>query len=308
MDRPPRLVLFVVFFGAATLLFASSLAETFFDDFNRPDGPLEDPWFVMNDYLYIESQRVVAHSDEFGNMGYLAGDIYLEASIEADINFCSDSGDGRFHLYTGGGESETDTWGYAGIVGTTFIELRQFFPEEVIATADYSFDTTAIYHATLAYRRDIGMVSLIVVADDGEYVVGVETASYAGTFRWCAIGIENLTASQKWLDNVTFTANGPVTAVPDATALYKVVCYPNPFNPQTNVTFQLARAQRVTIEVFGLTGERIARLADGMFSLGSHRIRWDGCDDAGRAAASGTYVIRCAAGNAVQDRKVQILR
>jgi len=109
----------IAVFCLVTCLLGPASAEIFFDDFNRPDGPLGEPWFLLNSYLYIETYRVVANSDEFGNMGYRAGDVYLEASIEADTNFNDDQGDGLFHLYTGGGEDEQEAWGYGGVVGAT---------------------------------------------------------------------------------------------------------------------------------------------------------------------------------------------
>ena len=56
---------------------------------------------------------------------------------------------------------------------------------------------------------------------------------------------------------------------------------PNPFNPGTHLDFQLDRRQSIVVEVFEVGGRRVRTLADGQWPAGSHRIEWDGRDDAG---------------------------
>jgi hypothetical protein len=68
--------------------------------------------------------------------------------------------------------------------------------------------------------------------------------------------------------------------------------HPNPFNPQTTVAFALERAQRGSVSIYDLAGERIAVLADGLLEAGDHALVWRGLDEAGRRVASGTYMVR----------------
>ena len=65
---------------------------------------------------------------------------------------------------------------------------------------------------------------------------------------------------------------------------------PNPFNPITEISFQLDKAQQVDLVIYGLDGHRVAPLVSDYFPEGRHQVRWDGRDDRGRAVASGTYI------------------
>jgi len=84
--------------------------------------------------------------------------------------------------------------------------------------------------------------------------------------------------------------------------------YPNPFNPQTTITFSLDRPQRAKIAVYDLTGKLLGVLADRACDAGNHSVVWHGNDAMGRAVPSGTYVIRLETDSAAQSRKVLLLR
>ena len=68
--------------------------------------------------------------------------------------------------------------------------------------------------------------------------------------------------------------------------------YPNPFNPKTTVTFDLAEEGRASLAVFDIRGSRVKVLADGEFGPGRHAVTWDGATAAGGTASSGVYVVR----------------
>ena len=77
-----------------------------------------------------------------------------------------------------------------------------------------------------------------------------------------------------------------ITAAPgDVPAVTRLVGNaPNPFNPQTTIAFDLARAQSVRLEVFDLRGRLVRRLQDGVLAAGRHEVRWDGRDDEKQSA------------------------
>jgi hypothetical protein len=73
--------------------------------------------------------------------------------------------------------------------------------------------------------------------------------------------------------------------------------YPNPFNPQTTIVFEIPTAQVVTLQVFDLSGRLIRRLVGSENRTpGRHEVVWDGRDDDGREASSGVYLYRLEAG------------
>ncbi|MFO7654616.1 MAG: FG-GAP-like repeat-containing protein [Candidatus Krumholzibacteriia bacterium] len=81
--------------------------------------------------------------------------------------------------------------------------------------------------------------------------------------------------------------------------------FPNPFNPATSIIFELPRAGRVDLAVYGLDGRRVRTLlAEAPHGAGRHEVIWDGADDAGRRVASGTYFYRLRSGDRMASRKM----
>jgi hypothetical protein len=89
---------------------------------------------------------------------------------------------------------------------------------------------------------------------------------------------------------------------------------PNPFNPATNIYFDLAEASEVELHLYDLTGRFIARLFSAEKSAGRHYARWNGRDQHGRLLESGVYVyrLRARAGGSgrefVATRKLTLLK
>ncbi|NUM74066.1 PKD domain-containing protein [candidate division KSB1 bacterium] len=69
--------------------------------------------------------------------------------------------------------------------------------------------------------------------------------------------------------------------------------YPNPFNPQTNVVFDLAKPGHVLVTIYGVDGKKVATLADREFQAGRHTMRWEA-----QGLASGTYFVELRVTNA----------
>ena len=83
---------------------------------------------------------------------------------------------------------------------------------------------------------------------------------------------------------------------------------PNPFNSETVISWFLLRPGPARVEVFSLTGQRVAVLHQGPEKAGVHRVHWDGRDDRGRPLASGVYLYRLVTDDVVQTRKLTLLR
>ncbi len=96
---------------------------------------------------------------------------------------------------------------------------------------------------------------------------------------------------------------------PDASAL--LPNYPNPFNPETWIPFDLARPSRVTVAIYGMDGRRVRLLDLGWRDAGRYRTRadaayWDGATHTGDLAASGVYICELRAGDQRDMRRMVI--
>jgi hypothetical protein len=79
--------------------------------------------------------------------------------------------------------------------------------------------------------------------------------------------------------------------------------YPNPFNPSTNINFDLPQAQDVRLEVFDLLGRRVALLVDESLAAGFHSVTFDAS-----ALTSGVYFYRIQAGSFVKTQKMMLVK
>ena len=104
-------------------------------------------------------------------------------------------------------------------------------------------------------------------------------------------------------------APAAAAAIPNTTALHPN--YPNPFNPETWIPYQLATAADVTVTIYDLRGVRIRQLALGHQSAGVYQSRsraayWDGRNSLGEPVASGVYFYTLTAGDFTATRKLLI--
>jgi hypothetical protein len=84
--------------------------------------------------------------------------------------------------------------------------------------------------------------------------------------------------------------------------------YPNPFNPTTSIQFDLPRQSHVTIEIYNLLGQRVARLTDEEYSAGSHKVVWNGISSDGQPITSGIYFYRMETDDFVETKKMLLLK
>jgi hypothetical protein len=109
------------------------------------------------------------------------------------------------------------------------------------------------------------------------------------------------------LDDVVLRTRRTTVSQP-APAAVSLRAHPNPFNPQTTVTFEVTAAGRAQVDVYDATGRCVRHLFDAMVSAGPRQVRWDGRDDVGATLASGLYLLRLRSGSAVLTRKVTLVR
>jgi hypothetical protein len=70
---------------------------------------------------------------------------------------------------------------------------------------------------------------------------------------------------------------------------YALSCYPNPFNSNTTISFDLPQLNRITITIYDITGKQIKCLMAGTKPAGHHTIIWDAKNDTGETISTGLY-------------------
>jgi hypothetical protein len=83
---------------------------------------------------------------------------------------------------------------------------------------------------------------------------------------------------------------------------------PNPFNPRTNIAYQLAEAGEVSLVIYNLMGQPIRVLVHGYQEAGYYRVTWEGKDGAGQPVSSGIYLYRLVSKKGVQTQRMLLLR
>ncbi len=84
--------------------------------------------------------------------------------------------------------------------------------------------------------------------------------------------------------------------------------HPNPFNPSTSISYQLAKASKVDLVIYNSLGQEISRLVDAHQAAGYHTVNWDGKDHRGQQAPSGIYLYRLNADGITQTRKMLLVQ
>lgn len=82
--------------------------------------------------------------------------------------------------------------------------------------------------------------------------------------------------------------------------------YPNPFNPETTISYRLPKGDQVKIRLFNSFGQEIRLLFEGFQPSGDHKIKWDGKENSGYPASSGVYYYRIDSGD-ISESKTMVM-
>ena len=82
---------------------------------------------------------------------------------------------------------------------------------------------------------------------------------------------------------------------------------PNPFNPVTTISYYLPDAAHVLLEIYDVSGKKVACLVDEYEESGRHAVQWSGQDECVNPVSSGVYFYRLRAGKEVISKKMALL-
>jgi len=107
--------------------------------------------------------------------------------------------------------------------------------------------------------------------------------------------------------NVIEVVLAPVQILPTANELHQN--FPNPFNPETTISFDLKEGTMVELSIYDMAGQHVRTLATGQaLSAGSYSYLWDGLNDSGVKVASGVYLYHLKSGEFTSVKKMALLK
>ncbi|OQX82642.1 hypothetical protein B6D60_11855 [candidate division KSB1 bacterium 4484_87] len=85
--------------------------------------------------------------------------------------------------------------------------------------------------------------------------------------------------------------------------------FPNPFNMETNISYNLPEKASVKLVIYNVNGEVVRVLENGSRSAGTHQVQWNGRDQNGRIVGTGVYLYQLdVAGKYKSTRKLLLLK
>jgi hypothetical protein len=84
--------------------------------------------------------------------------------------------------------------------------------------------------------------------------------------------------------------------------------HPNPFNPETSISFSLPSSARVVLSIYDVEGRLVRKVVDGVLGEGYKSVSWDGNDEVGNSVSSGVYFYRLKSGKYTLTKKMVLLK
>ena len=122
----------------------------------------------------------------------------------------------------------------------------------------------------------------------------------AGTFEYGVTALYDEGESDPSTVNVVITNTGN-NLVPLETRLNGN--YPNPFNPSTTISFQLAETSSVELMIYNIKGQKVKELMNSNLDAGYYKVVWNGKDNQNHAVSSGIYFYKMKSGKYVSTGK-----
>ncbi|MDO9547885.1 MAG: T9SS type A sorting domain-containing protein [Candidatus Marinimicrobia bacterium] len=100
--------------------------------------------------------------------------------------------------------------------------------------------------------------------------------------------------------------DGELSALPTRFALHQN--FPNPFNPTTQISFEMPMMGNVKLDIYNILGQKVRTLVSRELNAGFHVYEWNALNDAGQGLSAGVYIYQLTAGDFVQQKKMLLLK
>ncbi|MDD2424173.1 MAG: choice-of-anchor D domain-containing protein [Candidatus Cloacimonetes bacterium] len=170
-------------------------------------------------------------------------------------------------------------------------------------------------------QDDVGIAGATVSAEGGFTTTTDSEGAYSLTVP---AGVYSVTAVAAAYDSLTYeniivveneqtTLNFIMMPVANEDELVPIIAtalggnYPNPFNPETTIHYNIKDATNVRLNVYNVKGQLVRSLVNANQAAGAYRVVFNGRDDRGNPLSSGIYLYRFTAGKYSSTRKMMLM-
>ena len=156
-----------------------------------------------------------------------------------------------------------------------------------------------IFGPAMAYTNPAG------TGESFEFII--DTVGYYAVAVWKA---DHLDMNDTNSYNLSFTLLAPsgVEEQPQPTVNRLASVHPNPFNPATTISYELADNVDVQIKIVDVTGREVQSWSHYSQEQGYHEMVWEGVNQSGKPVSAGLYLLKIQAGKQFQSRKLLLLK
>lgn len=140
----------------------------------------------------------------------------------------------------------------------------------------------------------------------GPYTDNTFTSGWIGAYIWDFAVVANLFIDDIYVINTSTGIDEPKSEITSGYDLHQN--FPNPFNPNTTISFDLANQELVRLDIYNNLGQKIRSLINNQIAAGPHQVQWDGRDDLGQEAPAGVYYSRILAGSFQATNKMLLVK
>ena len=84
--------------------------------------------------------------------------------------------------------------------------------------------------------------------------------------------------------------------------------YPNPFNPITNIGYDIPELSKVSIDIYNIAGNKVKTLVSKEHQPGRYKVQWNATNESGAPVATGMYIYKIRAKDFVSVKKLLLMK
>ena len=276
-----------------------------------------DAWIFGGD---VADERLMLYSasSDISNGNYTAAEQTLQQII-VNYPLTQEAGTAVYYLYN---LENIDDQDFPGLI---------YYLENISIVAETPLEKAAEKIITKSFMKDKDYITAIdrletvinnsqipdevfmAMIDQGYYYLKLEESGYKAEPENCTVKTATLDEYQAKVRELEsqfsfYPEEQDQESVPIAGNILSLTNYPNPLNPTTTISFDLASESNVSIIVYNIKGQKVTTLTDNHFENGSHTVTWNGTDENYKSVASGLYFYKLSSGKETQVKKMLLLK